>query len=114
MEKQFFDIFQKANTPAVSVEVRRVGERPCGNTDPEKVRELVKIVLPEISDVVEEVPYTKSASTDCNIPLSLGIPAVCMGVYLGGGSHTREEWIEKESLPIGLETAVRVACALKK
>lgn len=114
MEKAFSDIFRKANTPGVEVKVNRVGERPCGKADPRKVSELIKIVLPEISDVIEEVPYTKSASTDCNIPLSLGIPAICMGVYFGGGSHTREEWVEKDSVPLGLECAIRVAIALMK
>jgi di/tripeptidase len=63
--------------------------------------------------VIGEKVITKSASTDCNIPLSMGIPAICMGVFFGGGSHTREEWIEKKSLPKGLEAALRVAEGLK-
>lgn len=33
----------------------------------------------------------ESSSTDCNIPLSLGIPALCIGVYMGAGWHTRNE-----------------------
>jgi di/tripeptidase len=63
--------------------------------------------------VVEEVtgkPITfKSASTDCNIPFSLGIPAMCVGVYIGGGTHTREEWVDKASMIPGMEIAIRVA-----
>ena len=47
-----------------------------------------------------------SGSTDCNIPLSLGIPAVCVGCYLGGGAHTREEYVQIQSLPAGLEFAL--------
>lgn len=43
----------------------------------------------------------KSSSTDCNIPQSLGIPAVCCGAYDGQGEHTREEFIKKESLKKG-------------
>ena len=50
----------------------------------------------------------KSASTDCNIPLSMGIPAICMGVFRGKGAHTREEWIEKASLKEGLEIALNL------
>lgn len=50
-----------------------------------------------------------TASTDCNIPLSMGIPAVCIGVYEGGGSHTREEWLNKAFLKRGLEIAIRTA-----
>ena len=44
-------------------------------------------------------------STDANIPLSLGIPAVCMGTVRGGRAHTRDEWIETASLRDGLVAA---------
>lgn len=42
------------------------------------------------------------SSTDANIPLSLGIPAVCLGAVRGKGAHTREEWVETASLEDGL------------
>ena len=52
-------------------------------------------------------------STDCNIPLSLGIPATCFGLYHGAGAHTREEWLEIDSLlpglMLGLSTVVDFA-----
>jgi len=54
----------------------------------------------------------KSSSTDCNIPLSLGIPALCIGVHNSGGAHTREEWLDKESLISGLEVAIRITLSL--
>ena len=44
-------------------------------------------------------------STDCNIPLAMGIPSVCVGCYRGGGAHTREEYVEIESLLPGLKFA---------
>ena len=31
-------------------------------------------------------------------PLSLGIPAICIGTCEGSGAHTREEYLEKASL----------------
>ena len=45
-------------------------------------------------------------STDCNIPLSMGIPAVCFGVYEGHGAHTREEWVDIESTRDGMKIAL--------
>lgn len=42
-----------------------------------------------------------SGSTDCNIPLSLGIPSICVGCYRGKGVHTREEYVEIDSLAQG-------------
>lgn len=112
MEKQFADIFAQANTEEVKVLVTKVGDRPCGNVDPEKIAALLDRLCPVISDVIGMPVNTKSASTDCNIPLSLGIPAICMGVYFGGGSHTRQEWIRKDSLALGLEAAIRAAYTL--
>ena len=42
--------------------------------------------------------YLASSSTDANTPLSMGIPAICMGGAVGGKCHTREEWLDPESL----------------
>lgn len=112
MEKKFADIFTRANTNEVKVLVTKVGDRPCGDIAPEKIAVLVERIRPVITDVIGMPVTTKSASTDCNIPLSLGIPAICMGVYFGGGSHTREEWVRKDSLALGLEAAIRIAYTL--
>lgn len=112
MEKQFADIFAQANTEEVKVLVTKVGDRPCGNVDPEKITALLDRLCPVISDVIGMPVNMKSASTDCNIPLSLGIPAICMGVYFGGGSHTRQEWVRKDSLALGLEAAIRTTYTL--
>ena len=46
-----------------------------------------------------------SGSTDCNIPMSLGVPSVCVGLYRGGGAHTREEYVWIDSIPVGLKIA---------
>ena len=47
----------------------------------------------------------RAGSTDCNIPLSMGIPAVCVGCVRGGGAHTREEYVEVDSLLPGIKVA---------
>ena len=44
-----------------------------------------------------------AGSTDANVPSSMGIPAVCVGSFMGRGAHTREEYIELDSVPIGLK-----------
>ena len=67
-------------------------------------------------DIIENITSKKveriCSSTDCNIPLSLGIPSICIGVCDGGGRHTREEWLFKDSLPLGLEIGLNVIFAL--
>ena len=44
------------------------------------------------------------SSTDANIPLSLGIPAIAIGAGgLGGGAHTTQEWFRPEGRDLGLK-----------
>ena len=44
----------------------------------------------------------KASSTDANIPLSLGIPAICIGIVEFHGQHTREEKMRLSSYRTGL------------
>jgi hypothetical protein len=46
----------------------------------------------------------RCASTDANVPLSLGIPAIAIGAGgLGGGAHTTSEWYQPEGRDLGLK-----------
>ncbi len=112
MEKQFFDIFEAAKTDEVKVNVKKVGDRPCNDTDPAKIQALVDKVRPTIEAIIGKETTVKSASTDCNIPYSLGIPAICIGAYYGKGGHTREEYVLKDSLVLGLEIALKISAIL--
>lgn len=104
MKCQFEEIFEYMRSLGAEVLVELVGERPCmKGVDEQKQREM--------TDFCKEVQakYTglniieTSSSTDCNIPLSMGIPAVRVGVNNCGKSHTREEWLEKASIPTGFD-----------
>lgn len=109
MQSHFTRIFDDARARGLDLSITLVGDRPCmGNVDLSKIEELTHICREIIEETAKISVVTDSSSTDCNIPLSLGIPAICVGVYKGGGTHTREEWVEKASLPIGLETAIRI------
>lgn len=93
----------KAQDATVSVKV--IGKRPgMGPVDEKAQRQLSG----HLSDLLEkntgQRPFFTSGSTDCNVPLSEGIPAACFGIYLGQGAHTREEYIELGSLKAGLQT----------
>jgi acetylornithine deacetylase/succinyl-diaminopimelate desuccinylase-like protein len=46
-------------------------------------------------------------STDANIPLSMGIPAVVMGITTGGGAHTLREYIDIDPVGRGLDAVAR-------
>lgn len=94
---------------AADIEVKTVGIRPCGNGyDEEKLREMGDKVK-AISEKHSGLPCrADSGSTDCNIPLSLGIPAICVGSYIGAKWHTREEKLLISSIPIGLKIAAEL------
>lgn len=113
MHNTFESIFESIRSEDVKVIVTKIGDRPCQNIDPAKIDDLRDQIKPIIEKVIHKPARCKSASTDCNVPLSLGIPALCIGVYYGDGEHTREEWIIKDSIIPGLEIALKVAMELK-
>jgi len=90
----------------IAVEVELVGDRPCSNgVDPKKEAALMaRAAAATLRHYGQELRFG-AGSTDCNIPLSLGIPAVCLGCYFGAGAHTREESVEISSLLPGLKLA---------
>ncbi len=47
-------------------------------------------------------------STDSNIPLSKGILANTIGTIKGASAHTREEWVDLDSLPSGMKIALSI------
>ena len=85
------------------ITVETVGIRPCGGEVDEDVLEEMAARVVAVSEAHSGIPCARtSGSTDCNIPMSMGVPAVCVGAYLGDGAHTREERVRIDSVPVGL------------
>ncbi len=82
-----------------SLEVSVVGDRPSGAIPEEHY--LVKTVR-ECAAAFGFSPAPAPSSTDSNIPLSRGVPALTFGIYSGDGAHTEKEYIEPESLKTGV------------
>ena len=103
MEEAFLAVVEDFRVRGADIEMESLGVRPCG----EGVDPVAQAALSDWSEALLR-RYTggnivvEPASTDCNIPLSLGIPAVSFGLCGGGGAHTRQEWIETASLETGL------------
>lgn len=108
MKEAFHKVFASMAEDA-AVEVELVGDRPgMKNVDPAAQKVLTDFVAQIQQKHSGLVPVRNSGSTDCNIPHSMGIPAVCAGTYLGGGEHTRQEWVEKASIPVGLDIVAEI------
>jgi len=60
--------------------------------------------LRDADEAVHNQSRLERASTDANIPLSLGIDAISIGAGgNGGGAHSLQEWYESEQREIGLQ-----------
>lgn len=105
MENKFKELIDLANSVGdAEFKVNIVGIRPCGGEiDTAHHEKMVERVI-EICERNTGLPcHRTSGSTDCNSAMAVGTPAVCVGIYNGGGTHTREEYVNKASLPIGLK-----------
>ncbi len=88
------NVTRDATKGAVSAETKLVGDRPAGATDPGS--DLVQMATAAIA-AHGFSPTHGFSSTDANIAMSLGIPAIKIGS--GGSSgraHSLEEWIDVE------------------
>jgi acetylornithine deacetylase/succinyl-diaminopimelate desuccinylase-like protein len=81
--------------------IRLTGERPSGAlAEDSRLAEMVRVVDRHLQIRTR----WRAASTDANIPLSRGIPAVTVGGGgTGGDAHTLDEWFD----PTGRELALR-------
>lgn len=104
MHEQFMAAVEAAKCEDAKFETELLGERPCSSdVDPAAARALFDRISAAIENVTGKRPTTTSGSTDANIPLSMGVPALTFGLYDGEGAHTREEHIELASLTPGLK-----------
>lgn len=106
MQDQLDAILQHYRQQGLQIRTTLVGDRPCtGQVDASRQEALMNRASAATARYYGKEVTFESGSTDCNVPLSMGIPAVCVGCYCGGGSHTREEYVEIDSLLPGLKVA---------
>jgi acetylornithine deacetylase/succinyl-diaminopimelate desuccinylase-like protein len=95
---------RRDGTRALALEMEIVGDRPAGCTAPETP--LVQAAAAATRSLGRR-PLLALSSTDANVPMSLGIPAVTMGAGgEGGQAHTLEEWYRNRDGPDGILRAV--------
>jgi len=92
---------QRATSGRVVAKIKEIGSRPAA-------------ALPDDSPLLQYLravdshlgirSHVDTSSTDANIPLSLGIPAVALGAGgIGGGAHTTQEWFSPDGRDLGLK-----------
>lgn len=107
MRDRLQTVVEAHRTPDVEVTLDLVGERPGnGEVDAAALAALTGRASQAIRAVTGQEPDLSPASTDANIPLSRGIPAVTVGAVRGALLHTRDEWVDLASLEDGLTVAL--------
>jgi acetylornithine deacetylase/succinyl-diaminopimelate desuccinylase-like protein len=101
-------LFSAANRPGVTIETRITSQRPPGEIPAD--HKLVQLAVQCLHEQGIEANLT-SGSTDANIPLSRGIPAVVMGITTGGGAHSAREFIHTEPVGLGVD---QLACFVSR
>ena len=102
MEKLFKSAVETLRATGVEVEVEKIGDRPCGGAvDAARLQALRDRYCDSVREVLGLDVVCGSSSTDCNIPLSQGFPAICFGVCRSAGAHTLAEKLDMSSLRDG-------------
>lgn len=105
LTEQVREIVERSPGEGLSAEIEILGERPAGIQDQDAP--LVRLATEALAWVGLEPEYHIS-STDANIPISLGIPAVAVGVTRGERAHTVEEFIHIPPIADGLAQVLRL------
>ncbi len=95
---------------ALTAEIKMIGDRPAADLPLDsRLLEMIRAVDAQLSNSAR----IQRASTDANIPLSLGREAVAIGAGgSGGGAHTVNEWYDPAGRDLGLKRILLLTLAL--
>jgi tripeptide aminopeptidase len=94
----------------VNCEIVAIGNRPAGELQPgARILQAVRAVDAQLANAAQ----IQRASTDANIPLSLGLEAIAIGGGgSGGGAHTLQEWFDSNGRELALKRILLTMLAL--
>ena len=95
----------------ITVDFNLIGDRPTGRTPPEDP--IVQVAALAFDELGIELQELSTSSTDSNVPMSLGIPAITIaGGGNGGGAHSPGEWFIPLDSHLGPQVALLIALSL--
>lgn len=98
--------YSARGTTSLTSTVTLIGDRPSGETS---ANHPLVIMAMEATRLVGREPELATASTDANIPISRGIPAIAIGAGgRGGDAHTASEWFDNTDACLGIARALGV------
>jgi tripeptide aminopeptidase len=97
---------RRPGDPLLDLKVDLIGERPTGETPADS--SLVELAV-EATKMFGVEPQLDQSSTDSNLPISLGIPAITLGAGgTSGATHTLAEWYDPRGRDLGLKRGLLV------
>jgi tripeptide aminopeptidase len=105
LASQARSIIEESAGVGLRTEIEVLGERPAGSCHMSEP--LVQLAI-ETLHWLGLPARLGAASTDANIPISLNIPALCVGITQVGQAHTVEEWIAIPPIGDGLAQLLRL------
>lgn len=95
----------------ITFQTRQIGDRPAGMTPTDSV--IVQSAVRVIKANSKEPPTLRGGSTDANVPMALGIPAIIIGSGgKSGGSHSRDEWFDPTNAHEGAQWGLTTVLGL--
>ena len=95
--------------PAVEVDLELIGSRPGGDIASD--HPLVLAALESFARAGQKKSFLEFGSTDASVPLSRGLPSVCVGMTKGGEAHTTREYIEIHPMGMGYRAVADLIAA---
>lgn len=94
---------------SINLTMEVIGDRPPGEIS--RKAPIVRAAVEALEAVgCEQIEYTMG-STDANVPLSRGLPAVCVGISRSGNTHRPDEYLEIDAIPDGLSQVLLLTLA---
>jgi acetylornithine deacetylase/succinyl-diaminopimelate desuccinylase-like protein len=101
---------RRDGNPVLSYEMKLIGNRPAAELKPNS---RLLAVIQAVDQQLGNAARLQRASTDANIPLSMGKEAVAIGAGgAGGGAHTLHEWFDPTNRDLGLKRILLSAVTL--
>lgn len=100
----------RARASRITAKIKELGRRPGGKLAPDSP--LLRAVQ-AVDAHLQIRARVNCASTDANLPLSLGLPALSIGTGgQGAGAHTEQEWFHPDGRELGLRRVLLLLAAL--
>ena len=104
LKRRVEQIVDTANREGVVSDMEMIGQRPAGEIP--QSHPLLRLAEQCLAEAGLQATFT-SGSTDANVPLSRGFPALVLGITTGGSAHTVHEHIDVSPIEKGMDQLVK-------